>query len=93
MLSGDRLGRVWTVWKDFNRVSKSGIYTKDTYSFESFPGLYRNQSTFPWPRLQPSPRMDVNSASVRPGASLLMTTFSFGDRGLDTTERGPFPEV
>ena len=74
-------------------VSKTVLSIWDTYSFESFPGLYRNQSTFPWPRFQSSPRTDANSASVRPGASLLITTFNFGDGGFEMTARGPFPEV
>lgn len=55
------------------------------YSLDNLPGLKSFQSTFPPPSFHSSPSAASNSSSVRPGASLLITTFNLGAEALPCT--------
>lgn len=50
----------------------------DTYSLDSFPGLYAAQSTFPWPSCHSLPSNVQNSLSVRPGGSRRTINLNLG---------------
>ena|SRR5436190_18794096 len=52
--------------------------TTKTDSLETFPHLYRNQSTFPPSTFQSAPRTSSNSSRVKPGGSLLISSLSLG---------------
>lgn len=71
------VGMVWLDWSNFQYDARLAI-AKKTYSLETLPFLYWNQSTFPEPTFHSSPKQVSNSVCVKPGGSLLTTSFSRG---------------